>query len=490
MSDHIVLVENLKDWRPHFPPLPLITAREYVGTADYLKQQKVSIINLCRSYRYLELGYYCSLLAEARHHKIIPAVRTITDLASKAIYSLNIEDLDSLVQKSLARQPQAAAANRFELYIFFGQCSARELQDLARQLFDLFRCPMLRVEFKKNSHWQLDTLRPLTLNTLTAEQEDLFISALDAYRSRRWQLPRARETARYDLAILYNPADVFTPSNAKALQKFIRIGKQCGLDIDLIKKADYSRLAEYDALFIRETTRIEHHTYRFAKKAESEGMVVIDDPDSILKCCNKVYLAELLTVHKVPTPRTIVVQKGNLKALDGMLDYPMVLKIPNGSFSRGVHKAERPEQLKTLAERLFKESDLILAQEFLYTRFDWRIGILNRRPIYACQYFMSKQHWQVVKHSPTGKFEEGGCRTLPIAEVPPAAVETALAAANLIGDGLYGVDLKETERGIYVIEVNDNPSLDAGVEDLVLGDELYRLILQDFVRRLEAQRIK
>ena len=54
-----------------------------------------------------------------------------------------------------------------------------------------------------------------------------------------------------------------------------------------MEKKDYLRLAEYDALFIREDTSLDDHTYRFSKKAEKEGMVVIDDPNSILKCTNK-----------------------------------------------------------------------------------------------------------------------------------------------------------------------------------------------------------
>ena len=45
-----------------------------------------------------------------------------------------------------------------------------------------------------------------------------------------------------------------------------------GVEVELITKKDYPRLAEYDALFIRETTGLDHHTYRFAKKAEEEGM--------------------------------------------------------------------------------------------------------------------------------------------------------------------------------------------------------------------------
>ena len=39
-----------------------------------------------------------------------------------------------------------------------------------------------------------------------------------------------------------------------------------------------------------------------------------------------------------------------------------------------------------------------------------------------------------------------------------------------------------------IIEINDNPNLDAGVEDAVLKDDLYRRLLADLVRRIEARR--
>lgn len=45
--------------------------------------------------------------------------------------------------------------------------------------------------------------------------------------------------------------------------------------------------------------------------------------------------------------------------------------------------------------------------------------------------------------------------------------------------------MKMTSRGPVVIEVNDNPNIDAGAEDSVLGDELYRIVLREFVRRLD-----
>ena len=78
--------------------------------------------------------------------------------------------------------------------------------------------------------------------------------------------------------------------------------------------------------------------------------------------------------------------------------------------------------------------------------------------------------------------------TLAVHEAPKAVVELAVKTANLIGDGLYGVDLKQSGDKVVVIEVNDNPNMDAGIEDAYLQDDLYGLVLEEFVRRLELKR--
>ncbi|MBS1213887.1 MAG: uncharacterized protein H6R26_2504 [Proteobacteria bacterium] len=486
MATHIVVVESLKDWQPDFPPVQVVTARDYLSRAEFLKAHDIRVINLCRSYRYLSTGYFCSLLAEPRRHKVIPSVKTITNLSSKSIYSLNVEDLEGLIQKSLKNQ-ETGPELEFELPIFFGRCEYPQMQELARQLFDLFRCPLLKVEFVYRGQWHIDRVKPIHLNGwVTGSRKDFFVEALSGYISKPWRTPRHRNAARFDLAVLRNPREAMPPSNAGALQKFVKAGKRLGVDVELIEKKDYVRLAEYDGLFIRETTNIDHYTYRFAKKAQIEGMPVIDDPDSILKCTNKVYLAELLAAHRIAAPRTKILHKGSVESVAGEIGFPVVLKIPDGSFSRGVVKAADAREFKLHLDNLFRESDLILAQEFLFTEFDWRIGILNGEPLFACQYFMSRKHWQVVKHSASGRTVEGGFRTWPIETVPHQVVETAVSLARLIGDGLYGVDLKQNDHGVYVIEINDNPNIDAGIEDEVLGDRLYEAIMAEFVRRMDA----
>src|SRR5690606_33225297 len=123
------------------------------------------------------------------------------------------------------------------------------------------------------------------------------IESAQAYFSKPRYTVRKAPATRYDIAILHNPQEAIPPSDEKAMAKFERAAARVGLEPEFIEKEDYGRLAEFDALFIRETTRVNHHTYRFSRRAVAEGLVVIDDPLSILRCTNKVYLAELMTRH-------------------------------------------------------------------------------------------------------------------------------------------------------------------------------------------------
>ncbi|EWY38783.1 carboxylate--amine ligase [Skermanella stibiiresistens SB22] len=486
MSSHLIIVDKASTFKFDRSDLEIITTKDYIARPETIRTRAPKIVNLSRAYSYLGAGYYCSLLAEARSHKVIPSVKTILDLSQKSIYRFALPELEELLRRRAKRMAQPPEAS-FTLYSFFGSADDRRFQDLTRRAFDVFRCPMLKIQIRLKDDWHIHSLQPLALDDLRPDQEDHFRAALDAYTKATWREPTEKAPPRYTMALLHDPKDELPPSSAKTLQKFIKAGEGLGIAIDLIEKKDYLRLAEYDALFIRDTTALDDHTYRFAKKAEKEGMAVIDDPNSILKCTNKVYLAELLRANKVPAPKTIIVDKAKVATIERDIPYPIVLKIPDGSFSRGVYKVQNRGELEATAATLFEQSDVILAQEFMYTEFDWRVGVLNRQPIFVCQYLMAKKHWQIVKHGSDGRFEQGSFKTMLVDEAPRAVVEIAVKAAGLIGNGLYGVDLKQNDRGIFVIEINDNPNIDTGVEDLRLKDELYKIIIREFIRRLDGR---
>ncbi|MDO9160975.1 MAG: RimK family protein [Methylococcaceae bacterium] len=484
MARTLLVVDNLSDWGPYYPSNQVITFESYLATEQGDSEQRVRVINLCSSYSYLSDGYYCSLLAEARGHHVIPSVKSLNDLGKNALYRLQLEDLTGPLAKAFKHQSKDA---EYVFRSYFGTTPEPAFQELARLLFERFTCPILEVTLHFGQQWEITDLNAISPRELDEAQQTLFADALDKFSKKIWRKGKIRKSARYDLAILVNSEEQLPPSNRGALKKFIKIGRELGIDIELISQQHYGRLPEFDGLFIRETTSIDHYTYRFAKKAEAEGLVVIDDPTSMLRCTNKVYLADLFRTHKVPSPRTWILHKGNTAHLDLLeveAGFPIVIKIPDGSFSRGIVKVNTRQELDIKVAELFEQSALLLAQEFLYTDFDWRIGVFNNKALYACRYYMVKNHWQIYRHG-SKRTDSGKFDTLPTFEAPKAVLEAALKATQFIGDGLYGVDVKEKNGKGYVIEVNDNPNIDSGIEDSYLGDELYRLILTEFLRRME-----
>ncbi len=486
MSNYFVVVESLKDWQPYYPSQDVIAFDNYVENIHEAEKKRVRIINLCRDYRYLTTGYYCSLLAEARGHHVFPSVATITDLGRKSLSALAMDEAHKFTD-------DIPPGNNGETVIFrcwFGHALDEQFSKLSQVLFEKFPCPLLEVTLIFKQHWQVKQVKPVSLRALTDEAEqEAFADTFENFSNKLWRKPKTQKSYRYDLAILVNPDEAMPPSDNRALKLFEKAANQLGIATELITRKDYMRLPEYDGLFIRETTAVNDHTYKFAKKAEAEDMVVLDDPTSILRCTNKIYLADLLNTHKIPTPKTIILRQptqDRLRKLELEINYPMVLKIPDGSFSRGVVKVENFAELETQAKSLLQESTLLLVQEYLYTEYDWRVGVLNNKPLFACRYYMVRNHWQIYKHN-TSKVQSGGFDTLPTFETPKPVLDIAMKATRLIGNGFYGVDIKQSGDRVVVIEVNDNPSIDSGVEDKYLGPQLYTEIMSEFLRRMEAR---
>ena len=78
MSQTLIVIHSLKDWTPYYPSEQVISFSDYMNGKHLRTAPRTRIINLCRNFDYLSEGYYCSLLAEARGHNVIPSVRRFT----------------------------------------------------------------------------------------------------------------------------------------------------------------------------------------------------------------------------------------------------------------------------------------------------------------------------------------------------------------------------------------------------------------------------
>jgi len=483
MSDWLILVENASDLEQFESPHKVMRIRDYLTNPNLFTGRRPNVINLARSYAYQSEGYYASLLAEARRHRIAPVVQSMVELRQKSLYAHTLPELDA----ALHRDIETGAVPVEKMLVFFTTADRPGFDRFSKLLFDWFRTPVLEAILSGGAKPTIQSLRIVSPHKLKGEERQAFLAALDKHTRRRWTAPRAKTPAKWSLAVLTDPKEAEAPSSPASLKKLAAVADKMGVEVEPLYPNELSSLAEFDALFIRATTAIDNFTYRFARRAEQEGIPVIDDTESMIRCTNKVYLKELLDHARIPAPRTeILDEKANYADVLARLGAPLVLKAPDGSFSRSVHKVTNVQEFQERSKILFKDTALILAQEYMPTTFDWRVGVLGGEPLYACQYKMARGHWQIAKHGVNG-VSYGGTNTFAVEQAPPLVMDMAVKAARLIGDGLYGIDLKENENGVFVIEINDNPNLDADYEGAFLKDELWRRLIEWFAARLEIR---
>jgi glutathione synthase/RimK-type ligase-like ATP-grasp enzyme len=478
------VVENTRRWPFELEGVEVVPAKSYLTDPRFADMRRAAVYNLCRRIGYQSVGYYVSLLAAARGHRPLPSVSTLQTLGHPSVPRTASEELDDEIQRALSR----LRGDSFVLSIYFGQNVAKRYARLARALFNYFPAPILIARFQRGAEgWRLSSLRlGATSEIPEAHQDFVLETAREFFTRRRPTRPKATSPLRYDLAVLWTPEDPSPPSDERAIRRFVRAAARQGINADIVGPEDYGRIAEYDALFIRQTTYVNHHTYRFATRAVSEGLVVMDHPEAIIRATNKVYQAEVFARHGIPSPRTHVMHEGNIPELVERVGLPCVLKKPDGAFSLGVVKVHTPEEAESRLKDLLSQSELVVAQEFAPSDFDWRVGILDRQLLFVCRYHMARGHWQiVVREGSRERF--GRVEAVPPEDAPADVIETALRAGALFGDGLFGVDLKVVDGRALVMEVNDNPNIDAGNEDAILKGALYDTLAGWFRTRLDRR---
>jgi glutathione synthase/RimK-type ligase-like ATP-grasp enzyme len=277
----------------------------------------------------------------------------------------------------------------------------------------------------------------------------------------------------------YNFSD---PREEAALQNFKLAAEKIGSQFNFLFRENIKEIPNYDAIFIRATTDPLFTSYIVSKTAYEYGLRVIDDPESIKICANKIHQYALFEKYDVPRIPTVFLSKHELhhKKINEIfktLGKPVVIKAPYTSFSRYVEKAACETSFRDIAKRFFKKSDVLAIQKFTPTAFDWRVGVLGNDILYVCKYLIPKGKWKhgaKLRGKPTVIW--GRTESLQKKDMPPKLKEVALKACNVIGKGLYGVDIKEVNGEYVVVEVNDNPSIYAGYEDSMDCDIYQRII--------------
>lgn len=267
-----------------------------------------------------------------------------------------------------------------------------------------------------------------------------------------------------------------------ALTNFRIAAAKLGHDCDFLFRSEIMNIPRYDGLLIRALTDPLNTSYVAARLAEVHGLRVIDEPDSIMVCCDKVNMYQHLMRADVPIPDTCFLTEDEVtieqaKELFESYGRPLVLKAPNSSFSAYVEKVHDEAAFVKVGKRFLRRADRLVVQQYLPSSFDWRVTILDGKVLFAVKYVMAKGAWKAHDKDTEGR--PNICEVVGVerSQIDPRLIEVALKAGNSIGRSLYGVDLKEIDGSFMVIEVNDNPNIDAGVED-INSPEVYRNVVR------------
>ncbi|MEM2953447.1 MAG: RimK family alpha-L-glutamate ligase [Candidatus Bathyarchaeia archaeon] len=271
---------------------------------------------------------------------------------------------------------------------------------------------------------------------------------------------------------------------AEALQNFKQTAERMGHELNFMFRNGLSEIPKYDAVFIRATTDPLYTAYVVSKTAWELGLKVIDDPESIRVCANKIHQYRLFEKFDVPRIPTLFLNKEEfhhrqISEIFELFGKPVVLKAPYTSFSKYVEKVACETSFRDVAKRFFRRSDFLVVQKFMPSRFDWRVGVLNNEVLYVCKYMMPKGKWKHgVKRRGKPSFVWGRTVSMKRDNAPQRLKEIALKACGAVGRGLYGVDIKEINGEYVVVEVNDNPSIYRGYEDFRDKDVYEKIIKQ------------
>ncbi|MCZ7393913.1 MAG: RimK family alpha-L-glutamate ligase [Candidatus Methanoperedens sp.] len=272
-------------------------------------------------------------------------------------------------------------------------------------------------------------------------------------------------------------------SEISALSKFKSTAELMGHTFEFIFKDDISKIPNYDALFIRAITDPSNSAYIVSRLAEQYGLKVIDDPHSIRTCSNKAILHDMFLKNNMPAPKSFLFtgdySDETFDDIKKTLGLPVVIKTPYTRFSSHVEKADNKEEFIKISKRLLRKTRVLVLQEYIRSSFDWRVGILRNEVLYSCKYCIPKGGWK-VKSKINGKNVWGDTIAISRDSISPELKEICIKLSKCVGDGLYGLDVKETEGGYKVIEINDNPSIYEGYEDAVDKD-IYEKIINALV---------
>ena len=216
MTGWVILVDHERDFPNADTPHKVITtATTSRARSCSTSPARTKLVNLSRSYNYQSKGYYASLLAEARGHRIIPTVETMLELREQKLYEHALPELEDALNRCARRARRQPRPATFKLLFCFGIAHDPRFETVRAAAVRLVPLPGAGGhDHGRRAAGRSTASGPRPLAKLGPEEAQFFREALHQHTQRDWRDPKARSVAKYSLAVLYDPNEKLPPSSA------------------------------------------------------------------------------------------------------------------------------------------------------------------------------------------------------------------------------------------------------------------------------------
>lgn len=226
----------------------------------------------------------------------------------------------------------------------------------------------------------------------------------------------------------------------------VKLGKEAGIF--------YERkpLDDYDCIYLKGSFRYAHLLRSIASMLEGKVPYMPLPASTFTTVHNKLLTHLTLQQHNIPMPRTYISPTPEAaKELLKQVNYPIVMKFPEGTQGKGVMFAESISSAASLLDALGVLKQPVIIQEYVDTGgSDIRAFVVGDKVVAA----MKRQAQTEEKRA---NLHAGGSGK-PV-QLSRDATNLALDTAKALNADICGVDILEGPLGPVVIEANLSPGL-------------------------------
>lgn len=182
-----------------------------------------------------------------------------------------------------------------------------------------------------------------------------------------------------------------------------------------------------------------------AEKAHQHGVVVVDEKIALGKARSKYQNCVAFKQAGLYVPETVLLNDSNLDQVQNFNCEEVVVKEASGKRGMFIYKVKK-DQIREIYGKLKVQGRPFMAQAFVSINKEYRVLFVGDK----CLGGFEKISKDWIKNISKGA--EAVAHSLT-----PEIVETAKRAKDVVRTEIAGVDIGETENGLFVIEVNRAP---------------------------------